>query len=136
MRKLQSVVLLSAAVVLSVISLLFPRAVFGLFTRDEAVLVYAPVFMLISALIYVLSAVMSPYEAVITGTGNAGLSLLGGLLDGVVFRICFSFLFAMHLGMGVAGFFLGDALARFGPILVGGIYYYSGAWKRRKKLLT
>ncbi|MBP1588420.1 MAG: MATE family efflux transporter, partial [Clostridia bacterium] len=114
----------------------FPRTVFGLFTRDAAVLEFAPAFMLIGALIFLLSAVMGPYEAVITGTGNAGLSLLGGLLDGVIFRISFSFFFARACGMGVQGFFLGDALARLGPILVGGIYYYSGAWKKRKKLLS
>ena len=130
-----AVITLSAALVLSAVALLFPRAVFGAFTHDGAVLAFAPAFMLISALIFLLSAVMCPYEAVITGTGNAGLSLLGGLLDGVVFRICFSFLFAVYAGMGVRGFFLGDALARLGPILVGGVYYYSGAWKRRKKLL-
>lgn len=131
-----AVISVSTALVLGLISVAAPYAVFGLFTRDAAVLSFAPSFMLIGALIFLLSAVMSPYEAVITGTGNAGLSLLGGLLDGVIFRICFSFLFARACGMGVQGFFLGDALARLGPILVGGIYYYSGAWKRRKKLLS
>ena len=131
-----AVISVSTALVLGVVSIAFPRTVFGLFTRDAAVLEFAPAFMLIGALIFLLSAVMGPYEAVITGTGNAGLSLLGGLLDGVIFRISFSFFFARVCGMGVEGFFLGDALARFGPILVGGIYYYSGAWKRRKKLLS
>ena len=63
------------------------------------------------------------------------LGFLGGILDGVVFRIGFSFLFAYGLHMGVTGFLLGDALARLGPILVSGIYYYSGAWRRRKRLV-
>lgn len=126
---------LIAAVILSGIGLLFPEAIFGLFTDDPLVLAQAPIFLLISSLTMLLSAVMGSYEAVITGTGNAALNFLGGILDGVIFRVCFSFLFAKAFNMGAAGFFLGDALARLGPILVGGIYYHSGAWTRRKTLV-
>lgn len=130
------VITLSSALLLSAVSLAFPRAIFSLFDTEEAVLAYAPVFMRISCIIFFLSAFMGPLDCVITGTGNSGLSLLGGILDGVVFRIGFSFLFAYVLDMGVAGFFLGDALARLGPILVSGIYYFSGAWKKRKKVIN
>lgn len=126
---------LGAAIVLSVLSLVFPYAIFGLFTDDASVLAYAPVYMKIGCVTLLLSAVMGALESVVTGTGNSGLSFLSGLLDGVVFRITFSFLLAYTFEMGAAGFFMGDALARLGPILVGGIYYFSGAWKRRKKLL-
>ena len=125
---------LAAAALLTAASLLFPRAIFGLFTDDPAVLAYAPVFMAIASLIYVLSAVMSPFEAVVTGTGHSLLGFLGGLLDGVIFRLGFSYLFAFALDMGIVGFFLADALARLGPILVSGAYYFSGAWRRRKRL--
>ena len=38
--------------------------------------------------------------------------------------------------MGVNGFLLGDALARLGPIIVSGSYYLSGAWRRRKRLVS
>jgi hypothetical protein len=38
--------------------------------------------------------------------------------------------------MGVTGFLLGDALARLGPIIVSGSYYLSGAWRRRKRLVS
>ena len=64
------------------------------------------------------------------------LGFLGGMLDGVVFRLGFSFLFAFALNMGVTGFLLGDALARLGPIIVSGSYYFSGAWRRRKRLVS
>jgi len=37
--------------------------------------------------------------------------------------------------MGVVGFFMGDAMARFGPLIINSTYYFSGAWKKRKKLL-
>lgn len=130
-----AIVTLTAAAILAACSLLFPNAIFGLFTEDEAVLAYARVFMRIAALIYILGAIMCPFEAVISGTGNSMLGFLGGMLDGVVFRLGFSFLFAFVLDMGVVGFMLGDALARLGPILVSGTYYFSGAWRRRKRLV-
>ncbi|MCD7852791.1 MAG: MATE family efflux transporter [Oscillospiraceae bacterium] len=127
---------LAAAVVLSVPSLLFPEAFFGLFDHSADVLVYAQAFMAISSLIYFLSAAVSSYEAVMQGTGNAMLSMIGGILDGVVLRVGLSFVFAYGLGLGVIGFFLADALSRLAPLVLGGVYYHSGAWKRRKTLVS
>ena len=129
------VVSMGTAVVLSIGSLLFPTAVFGLFTDDPAVLAYAKTFMRICCLIYIVCSLMATYNSIIIGTGQAILGFIGGILDGVVFRVCFSFLFAYTLNMGIAGFFMGEALARLGPILEDCIYYYSGAWKRKKRLI-
>ena len=61
--------------------------------------------------------------------------MTAGLLDGVIFRVSFSFLFVNIFDMGVIGFFMGDALARLGPLFVGGIYYYTGAWERFRRLV-
>lgn len=130
-----AIVTLIAACLLSAVSLLFPEEIFGLFTSDVGVIAYSHVFMRICCLIFFLSAVMITFDCVVVGTGNAKLGLIAGILDGVVLRVCFSFLFAYTFDMGVVGFFLADALARIAPLLVGGSYYYSGAWKRRKKLL-
>jgi len=130
-----AIITLTCAAVLALLSILFPNAFFALFTDDTDVMVYARPFMLISALIYILAAIMAPFEAVVTGTGHSLLGFLGGMLDGVVFRLGFCFLFAHVLNMGVTGFCLGDALARLGPIIVSGSYYLSGAWRRRKRLV-
>lgn len=130
------IVNLTAATLLSTISLLFPSAIFSLFTSDSAVIAYAPTFMRISCLIFFLSAIMAGYASVITATGAAMLSLIAGILDGVVLRVCLSFLFAYAFDMGVAGFFLADALARCAPMCINAVFYHSGAWKRRKKLLN
>ena len=129
-------VTLTAAAVLAASGMLFPRAYFGLFDQNPDVLAYAQPFMNITALIYLLGGLMAPFESVVSGTGHSMLGFLGGMLDGVVFRIGFSFLFAWALGMGVTGFLLGDALARLGPIIVSGSYYLSGAWRRRKRLVS
>ena len=116
--------------------ILFPRAYFSLFDSNPDVLEYARPFMLIAGLIYILGGTMAPFEAVVSGTGHSMLGFLGGMLDGVIFRLGFSFLFAFALHMGVTGFLLGDALARLGPIIVSGSYYFSGAWRRRKRLVS
>ena len=131
-----AIVTLTAAAVLAASAILFPRTYFGLFDKNPEVLIYARPFMNITALIYFLGATMGPFEAVVTGTGHSMLGFLGGMLDGVVFRLGFSFLFAFALHMGVTGFLLGDALARLGPIIVSGSYYFSGAWRRRKRLVS
>ncbi len=130
------IVTFTAGALLALGCALFPGAVFGLFTDDAEVMVFARPFMLCAGLIILFGAITSPYEAVVTGTGNSMLALVGGLLDSVVFRLGFSFLFAYALHMEVTGFVLGDAMARLGPIIINVIYYYSGAWRRRKRLIS
>lgn len=127
-------VTLGTAAVLAVLTLLFPEELFGLFTRDAEVIAYANSFAVVCSVLYVCTAVLGPYDSVVTGTGNAVLGFVGGFLDGVLFRLGLSFLFAWVFQMGVVGFFLGDALARLGPIIIGIIYYHSGAWKRYRLL--
>ena len=127
-----AVVSFTAAGVLSLLSLLFPTAVFSIFTSDPAVLSQARVFMAICCIVYILSAAIAPYEGVVSGTGNSKLGFLGGMLDGVVFRLGFGMFFGLVMGWGAAGFFLGDSLARLGIVLVGAVYYHSGAWKKHR----
>lgn len=124
-----AIVSFSAAFIMTIPSVLFPNMIFSIFTSDPEVLGQARIFMLICCIIYFLSAAIAPYEGVVSGTGNAKLGFLGGMLDGVVFRIGFCMLFGLVLDMGAVGFFLGDALARTGIVLVGAIYYHSGKWK-------
>ena len=90
--------------------------------------------MMVCCVIYFLSAAIAPYEGVVAGTGNAKLGFLGGMLDGVFFRVGVGMLFGLVLNMGALGFFLGDALARSGIVLVGAIYYHSGKWMKYKIL--
>ncbi|MDR0998754.1 MAG: hypothetical protein LBL70_06775 [Treponema sp.] len=121
--------------ILSVFLLIFPTTVFNLFTKDPLVLDYSFSFMLITAACLFLSSIMSAFSGVTTGTGNAKLGFFAGFLDGVVFRVTFSFLFGLIWHMEVTGFFLGNTLARLGPVLVHCSYYFSGKWKERKRLV-
>ena len=126
---------LTVALMLSVTSNLIPKVIFGLFTNDPDVMVYAPGVMQVASVGYFLSAVVGSFDEITTGTGNAKLSFLAGFLDGVVFRLILAYLFGVYFDMGVIGFFMGNSFARIGPIMVHTTYYFSGAWKRARRLV-
>lgn len=122
------------AAMASALALLAPNAVYSLFIVDtdpnyEAILDLGVVYLRYHVIIFACSILQGSYMSVVNGSGNSKLNMLAGLLDGVFLRLGFSFLFAYTLGMGVEGFFLGNGLARLGPISVGMGYFYSGKWK-------
>jgi Na+-driven multidrug efflux pump len=53
------------------------------------------------------------------------------LLDCIVGRIGLALLLGVYFGMGIMGFWLGNAISGTIPLLVGGAYFISGAWKKR-----
>lgn len=123
------------ACVLSAVCLLFPQVLFGLFTRDAAVLAYSRSFMAIASLTFLVSALSAGFACVTIGSGNAKLMFAAGILDGLVLRLAFSFWLGIQWEMGVTGFFLANSLARLAPLMFHSCYYFSGAWKRRGRLM-
>ena len=114
--------------------LLFPNILFGLFNRDAAVLAIVPSYLPILALDFVALGLKPITRAIIDGSGNRKINLVNALLDAVVARIGFAFLFGVYLGMGYYGFWLGAALAAYVPILVGVVFYLTGVWKKAIKV--
>ncbi|MDO5122898.1 MAG: hypothetical protein Q4D46_12535, partial [Erysipelotrichaceae bacterium] len=53
------------------------------------------------------------------------------LLDGIICRIGLALLFGVQMGMGIKGFWLGNAVSGLVPGLIGGAYLISGKWKLR-----
>ncbi len=129
------IVSVTGAVVLSVLALTIPKTIFGLFTSEAGVLALAPKFMSVCVIIYFLASLMVTFGCITNGTGKSLLNFAGGILDGVIFRVAFSLLFTKVFGLGVIGLFMGEALARMGPILVDSIYFMSGRWKKTGKLI-
>ena len=70
--------------------------------------------------------------ALINGSGHSRLNLLVALLDGIVCRIGLSLLLGVTLGMGIRGFWYGNALSGLVPFLIGSVFLLSGRWKTRK----
>lgn len=117
-----------------VIYLVWGRTLFQMFTDDVAVHDMSAVF--ISAIIWMFPA-MAMFRggnAFIQGIGNAKLSLILSILDGVVLRIGLSWLFGIALEWGFFGFVLGYGLAPYGCAVPGFFYFISGIWKKRKTL--
>ena len=52
------------------------------------------------------------------------------LLDGIFTRIGLSLLLGVTLGMGIRGFWYGNALSGLVPFLIGTAYLLSGRWKK------
>lgn len=122
----------ASACILSAIAVLFPRAVFSLFSTEEAVLNLAAAYMSSLAVAFFSFALIAPFNAVMNGTGAAVLCLISSLLDGIVARVGLSLLLGSVLGFGIQGFWYGSALAGFVATFIGGIYYFSGVWQRRR----
>ncbi|MBQ4130910.1 MAG: MATE family efflux transporter [Clostridia bacterium] len=90
----------------------------------------------ISAILWMFPAfaIMRGSGAFVQGIGNAKLSMVLAILDGVVLRIGLSWLFGIALNLGFYGFVLGYGLAPYGFALPSMIYFLSGKWKKRKVL--
>lgn len=114
--------------------LLFGEALFVAFSEDMVGNALCKVF--ISAILWMFPAlaVMRGSSAFIQAIGNAKMSMLLAILDGVVLRIGLSWLFGIYLGWGFYGFVLGYGLAAYGCAIPGMIYFLSGVWKKRKVL--
>lgn len=122
---------LAFALFLSIVTVFFPRTIFGFFNSDPEVLDMAMSYIPVAVLLYMGFAARSPFIALINGSGNAKLNLIVGLLDGVICRIGLALLMGLAMGMGIMGFWLGNAFAGYMPFLIGGVYFLTGKWKRR-----
>jgi putative MATE family efflux protein len=113
----------------------FPRAVFGLFTKDAHVLQVCMEFLPAALLNFLCSALRGSMNTFTNGCGNYKFNFWVAILDGIVARIGFALLLGLALGWGYYGFWMGNAIAGGTPFLLGGVYYLSGRWKRRSSLL-
>ena len=100
---------------LSAVTILYLRAVFGLFTSDEAVLLMAIEYIPVAVLQYASCMLRQPMSSLINGSGNASLNLAVALLDGIIVRIGLSMILGRVCGFGIYGFWYGNALSSFIP---------------------
>lgn len=114
--------------------LVFGKQIFMMFSDDPAVHEMSGTF--ISAILWMFPAmaVMRGSNSFMQGIGNANLSLVLSILDGVVLRIGLSWFFGIALDWGFYGFVLGYGLAPYGTAIPGAVYFLSGMWKKRKVL--
>ena len=109
---------------------LWPATIYGAFTPDAEVLAAVGVLTLPVTLNFYGAATRSASFSLLNGSGRSGQNLAVAILDGVVSRIGLAAWLGFGLGLGCSGFWLGDALAGFMPLLIGGVFYLSGSWRR------
>ena len=115
----------------ALITYLKPEWLFGLFSDDAAVLAMAITYIPVAMIQYLGCTLRPASFALINGSGNSKLNLLVALLDGMFCRIGLALLLGVALGMGIMGFWLGNALSGLVPFMIGGTYLLTGAWKKR-----
>ena len=126
---------LSLYLIFMVIYLLFAEQMFSLFSSEQEVLLLAPVF--VSAIIWSFPAmaIMRATGGFIQGIGHAQMSMILGIMDGVVCRICLSYTLGTVLGLGFFGFVLGFGLASYSYAIPSFIYFFCGQWEKRRMLI-
>lgn len=110
-----------------------PKMIIAMFTADELVM--------LTSWTIILPSILNSYGAVgrtfafsiINGSGNSRLNLLVAILDGMIGRVGLAYLLGRVMIMGPRGFWIGDAIAGYAPMLIGGVYYFSGMWKRKEE---
>lgn len=109
-----------------------PKTLYSVFTSEPAVKDLGVFYLQSMSLTIFVAAVISAFQAMITGSGNASLSLILGIVDSLGSRIGYSLLFVYVFDMGLLGFFWGHACARTISALISVCYFLSGRWRRRK----
>lgn len=121
---------LAYCAVMSLILVLFPEQVFGVFNTEPEILSGCHVYVPILALTFMLAAIRQPMTALINGLGRAELALVNVIFGSILCRAGLSYLLGAVFGLGYTGFWLGESLADIVPFAIGGVFFWSGAWKR------
>ncbi|MBE6770749.1 MAG: MATE family efflux transporter [Ruminococcaceae bacterium] len=137
--KIMKVVLYSSVLISTVLAaalFFFSEPIFRMFTGDEEVLAIASIVVLPAILNMYGSATRSVSFSLMNGSGNAKLNFAVAIIDGMISRIGISALLGFVVGMGCQGFWYGDAIAGYMPIVIGLIFFLSGRWKKDKSEQT
>ena len=130
-------ILFSAAVyiVAACFYLFAPTGCFRLFTQDPAVLSYAKMCMVVLAIELPAFTVMPACNGLVSAQGFISLSLTVCFVDAFAGRILLSWALGSAAGLGAFGYFLGYTLATYITGTVVFVYFVSGWWKKRAKLV-
>ncbi|MCD8103444.1 MAG: MATE family efflux transporter [Lachnospiraceae bacterium] len=118
------------AVFFTICILVGNQQIFGFFIDDVDVLLAADAYIPVAITMFFACATRAPMNGLIQGSANPKVNLLTSVMDGIVMRIGLAMLLGYVCGYGYIGYWMGDALAGFTELVIGGIFYLSGKWKR------
>ena len=120
------------AALFTAVMLLWPEGVYGMFTPDADVLGVAAVLTLPVILNFFGAGTRCVAFSLINGSGRPRLNLAVAIIDGMISRIGLAALLGFALHWDCFGFWMGDALAGFMPMLIGGAFYLFGSWRTKE----
>ena len=120
----------------SVLVMLFPTFLFSLFTEDVRVLEISDILIIPIVLCFMGACARAVGFSLINGSGNSRLNLLVAIFDGIIARIGLSYLFGFVMNMSCRGFWIGDGLAGYMPLVIGLVFFFTGRWKRNDHIIT
>ena len=120
---------MALSLLLTAVMLFWPDSVYGIFTPDQELMGLASVLTLPIILNFYGSATRSVAFSLINGSGRSRLNLAVAIIDGMAARIGLAALLGFALKLDCLGFWLGDALAGFMPMVIGLVFYLSGRWR-------
>ncbi|MCQ2512289.1 MAG: MATE family efflux transporter [Lachnospiraceae bacterium] len=122
-------------IIMLVFVLIFPAQIYMIFTTDESIIPVAMEYMPILVINFITVIFRAPFNAFINGTANYKVNFLVAILDAFVARVGLGLLLGGAFGLEYFGYWLGDALSGFMPMIIGTIYLLSGKWKTRKYVI-
>ncbi len=114
--------------------LTFGREMFSLFVDDPAVLDLSRTFILAVIWTFPGMTLMRGGNGLLQGIGNTKLLMFLSFTDSFL-RAAASYFFGVTLNLGFYGFVLGFGIAPYGIAIPGAIYFFSGKWQNRKKVI-
>ncbi len=112
-----------------------PVLCFRMFTQDETVLAYAEMCMFTLVLELPARCVMTSCGQLISALGFVQLSMVISFIDAFVGRILCCWLLGSFFGLGALGYFMGFSIGTYLSAIPQFVYFISGLWKKRKKLV-
>lgn len=122
---------LAITAIVSCIAVLYLRALFVLFTDDQAVLEVGTQYLRIVGLSYIAFAAMFVFTGVLRGAGDTIPTMFITLTSLWLVRIPLARLLSSIPALGVNGLWMGIAISPLVGLLVSYLYYRSGKWKNK-----
>ena len=119
----------------SALVVLFPTVLFSLFTDDVRVLDISGVLVFPIVLCFIGACARAVGFSIVNGSGNSKMNLMIAIFDGIIARIGFAYLFGFAMNMSCRGFWIGDGLAGYMPLVIGAVFFFTGRWKRNDHII-
>lgn len=117
------------AIVTTILILIFPKSLMGLFTSDTAVIAIGAHYLVIVASFYILFTTMFVIGAVMRGAGDTLIPMFFTLFSLWLVRIPLAWILSKK--MGVDGIWWAIPIAWFFGVTLSYIYYLKGNWKTK-----